>query len=438
MGLLCTACGKKEVNYEVDTIEEATATDAHYGDEASAAFIDEELKIDESTVVISAETMFPESGVNTYNASACYMDERTKEDFVNRMSQDPDDKVYNYEEQVKEMLKYDLLEYEMELKNGVYEIDQSELYIERIENAPDDWEEVEDYTSDYYVIKKNNVDYSLMFNDRGFSFFPFELLQYFERKGIDAGYQSVRKDFDYDINFDVSDANMEKYVNSAKEIINILNLGEFEAVRGYEGKYIGQYYDDEKQGIHEDELDKGYSITFHRKLDNYIVDGNSDYIDKIFTSRDELHSFRNSPRDCFEMIEIELDSECNLTNIYYQGALSNVVKDKENVNLIEFSKVKDAIINELIKNPRRDITGYKAPENDALKYSDYAPITYWNNLTFKYVRLSYEKEGSYAIVPVWCLKGAVEGDELYSGYSVVMVNALDGSIIYLSDEMKME
>lgn len=74
-------------------------------------------------------------------------------------------------------------------------------------------------------------------------------------------------------------------------------------------------------------------------------------------------------------------------------------------------------------------------KNEVMEHADdydFSQSKYYNTLELIYFRLKNDdKKGSYSYVPVWCLSGKVAERRNHG----VLVNAIDGSVIYVEDEI---
>lgn len=97
----------------------------------------------------------------------------------------------------------------------------------------------------------------------------------------------------------------------------------------------------------------------------------------------------------------------------------HIVEVTENVTLLPLDTIKSIIRRELNDHPEI----YLSTEAE----------TWFTELELSYIRVKdKDREGYYSYVPAWRLSHPTGADQIISGYPVI-INALDGSVIYLED-----
>lgn len=432
--VFCASCGKKRVEYETSFDETASAPDAST-DESEVVF-DKNININGYTVFIDAKTELPRTKPKVYKAKELKWTEEKKQEIINIVSEGSDGKIYSGKEEdiPKGFRYYELLTEEMhynsEVANGQGNKYQ-EYYddaLQRYNDAPDEPVEITDLSSDEYLIKKDNVYCKMDF--RGDFSYSVNLNSYFSQKYGYELYQhiSLRQRSKYYISEAKDD--IDSYVSVACNFVDALNIGEFQPLCCTEMTIAGDYYDENEKQIQSDVLEKAYIITFARSLDGYLIEWRS-YDDKKFAGVEEQYDFYTQYYpDEYETIDIMVDSDLNILCTVYLGALEVIAPLKEEVNIINSDKAKQLILDELENNPRYDIS--QRLENDGVyEYPDNSIINSWDDFSLEYIRIKGENKGEYLIVPAWCLNR-----KDYMKYkSGVVINALDGSVIYPVDEI---
>ena len=435
--VFCASCGKKRVEYYAPSDEKASASDAP-NDEVGT--FNESIKVNGYTVSVDAKTELPKSKPNVYTAKEVDWTEEEKQELINIISEGSDGKLYSgKEEDIPKCLRYyELKGNEMNYNFAVANENeesyraQYDYLLQKYNDAPDAPIEATDLSQENYYIKKQDLYYRVSFT-QGFSFLVVKQ-DYFPARDNGESYGSISSREDASYYISDAEKDIDSYIEASQKYLDKFNFGEFKPMIINELTFVGYYYDDKKSEILSDDIAQGYEIIFTRSLYGYPVDWRY-YNDKKFSTVDEENDFHTqmgaySPMHLFEKINICVDSDLNILGLWYTCPLEDIEIKKDEVNIIDFDKAKQLILDELVKNPKYDMEKVSVL-NGVYHYIDSNMIKSWDDFSLEYMRIKGENKGEYLLVPAWCLNR-----KDYMKYkSGVVINALDGSVIYPVDEI---
>jgi len=358
-------------------------------------------------------------------ATEFHLNSQDKKAFIESITDKP---VYDYPTSVYEMTK-DQIKVEIDsieetlkdsedvLQDTEREDIESTLYefYSIYDNAPDEFSLTTEYDRDTYLINYENMDRVVYFmggdNSTNICITPYNYIISIE----EVEYQLI--------NFNVKNKNMEvdnsitiseDYAkNTAYKFVEQLEYGDFEVVDIYPMNFIGKHNEQFES------LYAGYTIVMHRDINGVTLDSRDWTVATLNPESDNWKALLQQgeglviqPGYGYEIMYICVN-ENGVIYFEYNSpyVLGNVLSS--DVNLLSFDKIKEIIRDELIE--QEDIYAYKQFNNMELKY---IPVKDENN------------HGNYSIVPVWILTAG----DMNLTYSYVVVNAIDGTIVYMNEQ----
>ncbi len=447
MLILLTGCGKDKVEYvtETNTPTDSVGSDISLSSVAEKMGVDEELweeAVDDATVKrIYATVNVPEvSGMKVINMEKLdYANSpELKESFITTVTDTP---VYCYGEgyYTKEELADNVKYYEniINIRTEAGEVVEQEFYdlyneaVELYENAPDEYTEITDFSGDEYLFTSdtNGMNYIISFysNDLIDNYGISMELQNMEDL-VEANGQRVRFDSIYYHDYVSPEDNQctiseEDALGLAEEFIANLGVGEFDL---YSTSYSEYFFlrgnVDDYDYTEEERLYDGYCFEFIRTVDgvfcvNHIFAG-SELIEE--QAREaygaETDDTFFGPNNMSEKISINVSSQ-GIVSFNYSNPMTQKEVLYDNVNLLSYDSVKNVFVEEIYEKEYYDMTTFR-----------YLDLTYFVNV---------DKETDACImIPVWMLSTKSQVDSDYdSEYSFVLINAMDGSVINVGEQM---
>lgn len=282
---------------------------------------------------------------------------------------------------------------------------------EKMNKAPETVEAVSDFSGDNYVGTYNGMNYELSFYEDKNNSFSFEI----EDRAI-VGPEDIKDCGTLMFaGFSPDNAPGENLCtiteDEAKELAEAVmrTVGWTEFV-WQETKVIVWGGDD---GIETNIFTDGYCFTCQKGVDDFVF-GEFDTGYEMLGEKEYLYAeTANIFVNDHGIISIEVENPVNF------------VQETEKVSLLSLDTIKGVIKKELNEHPDKYLSG---------------DTTYFSELELNYVRINDKsRQGYYSYVPAWrlCNKVGSGDNREVSGYPV-MVNAMDGSVIYLEDVVNLE
>lgn len=432
------SCQKKEVNYVDEGIQ--TQSDASQVD-MSTSKLKDKLGVEEEwieyidkdkAIVISAEVNIPDvSSVKVIEASHNIYTEEEKKLLMKCLT---NESIYkypvSYEEMTKEQLKehilyheyhVEFLKYNQELAN-IYQAELDYLY-ELYSVAPDEYSVATDFSEGNFIIKYDNKDYVVRFlesdgseeyTSRGdVSIYIENYADVYAENPNSNGviYTNIVPQIEdvYYLADNRCDISQDKAKELALDFIENIKLGKFEIIDTYPLSLKGTNENYE----HETWYD-GYTFVMYRNIDGICIDGVdwSEVSTHPGNDIDYTSGIMNYPQYGYDKIFVCVNDD-GIVQFDYSSPLrlGHVISD--DVKILSYEKIQNAIRTEIINQSCYEYNSFKDLE------LVYFPIQDESDL------------GKYTIVPIWILK-SYDTNKIKS---YVAVNAIDGSIIYINDQM---
>ncbi|MBE5943544.1 MAG: hypothetical protein E7258_01355 [Lachnospiraceae bacterium] len=446
--ILMTGCGKDKVEYVTDTNTptDSIGSDISMTSVAEKVGVDEELweeAVDDATVKrIYAEVNVPDvTSMKVINMEKLdYANSpELKESFITTVTDTP---VYCYGEgyYIKEELDDDVKYYEniINIRTEAGEVVEQEFYdmyneaVELYENAPDEYTEITDFSGDEYLFTSdtNGMNYIISFysNDLIDNYGISMELQNMEDL-VEANGQRVRFDSIYYHDYVSPEDNQctiseEDALVMAEDFVENLGVGEFDL---YSTHYLEYTFFrgniDEYDFTEEEKLYDGYSFKFIRTVDGIFCVNNNFAGEQPIIEEQAREVYGAETDDAFfgpnylpEGITINVSSK-GIVSFHYGCPMTQQETLYDNVNLLSYDSVKNVFIEEIYEKDYYDMTTFR-----------YLELTYFVNVD--------KETDAHTMVPVWLLysKSQVDGD-YDPEYSFVLINAMDGSVINVGEQM---
>lgn len=433
--ILMTGCGKDKVEYvtETNTPTDSVGSDISMRPVAEKVGVDEELweeTVDLATAKkVKAEICVPDvTGMKVIEVETIdyAYDTALKEEFLTAISTGP---IYYYgdEYRIKEEYEEDLARYgellDLEAGTGSY-LEQEYYYIynellDAYENAPDEYVEIADFSSNTYLVtsKENNLQYVVCFDEGHVDMRLLDTRVLVETNGEPITVYTHNNDDIQVSNIGENRCTMsqEDAQLMAEKFIEKLGVEEFELF--ITDEFLIQTFD---TAFEEENYYDGYCFTFVRNIDGIITKN-------IAFGRTNTTSYQGQ----------EITNEKQTSGItYYRGRGDYImicVNDKgvvdfcyanahksvsmtENVSLLSYDSIKQAMAEEIYARDYYKFDCFIYMELTYLYYYDYDA-----------------KKGS--IIPVWVLTNDEATDIKNSDLSQVIINAIDGSVINMGEQI---
>lgn len=414
LALSLTACGKKEVEYDAPE-DVATGSDARIEHDDSSEKKDEtvfedKLEVGGNTIYINAPLDKP--AVNSYNVYNASERKYTRADYEMMIDKCFGGKIYSADypkaawERHREVLECKAAEGNETAKQ------EYEGFMDYYNSLPDDWKQIDsldEVSPNEVVVAFGDYMYDMEFHESKLRLQAIDLLE----PGYANGLFEANKSYSYGDSqiFELADGNEEELnesIDAAMDIIDSLGIGDFSV------EYYSRFVVSDSNNQKAKSVTYGYTFICYRNLDGVPCDG-SRYEAPVL-SDSQFEGYDYSTYKEFEMLEISVDIYGNLMILDYTGPLNIDEKKTSNVNIIDYEKAKSLMLDELCKNT-----------------SKYNKTTYYfNYMCLEYMRIRND-DGSFVILPVWCLKENAYHRTVYP--AGVVINALDGSVIDAGNEI---
>ncbi len=462
MGLL-TGCGKKEVEYvqeNSDVVVESQGAQSSQNNGTaqndgtsqdntptmSTDSLREKLNAEESwaedfdketNVVIQTAVQVPDvNSVKVIEASRKTFTSDDKKELVSKLA---DGKVYiyptEYEDMTKEQLEKQIQScqerisyYESELANmnsgestmysdACDELEELQGYYEY---APEEYTVATNYDNESFLFDYNGKKYRLDVYDSAINLIYVDT-PYTNNKVVDESdegtsfYLSEQQDTDME---NICKLTEEEAKNEAIGFVDSLGIGRFQVVSSSPAWCKWGSGDNWQSWC------EGYVFKLYRNIDGVVVDGrNWSRMQDSEHPTGDGNSLNTNYQDndkitfvdrCYENITVYVN-DAGVTSFYYGSPMELGDVTATEVPLLTYEKIQNIIREEIMLQEC-----YKA--------------TVFNNMCLRYFPLRDENaEGEFSIVPVWILSRMESG---YDGatLSYVVVNAIDGSIVYIMEQ----
>lgn len=445
MVLALSGCGKKEAGYDSGYITEEDVAAEIDTNAATSSILADRLGVEEkwveeidadyglTNVFIEAQVNVPEaSALKTISVAEEYFSDEDKEKFVDSLAEGD---VYKADDQYlpKYMLEAMIEEQEYQIESAENDLEEhypNDEYYQRfvdekyaylaelntyLENASEDWQVISDYSGNSYRMTYNGTDYDLYFvSDESAN----RSAVYFEptSRKEDGDYSQLFGIEDNDVWFDMPNVKgykntcektEEELMEEAHEFILSFDIGDFQCVDSYPLRW----HEKSEEGR---EWTEGYYMIFWRSVDGVMVDGSDYSFPTLDINGEEIYQEgyfdeHSSPYG-LEMFCVYIKDDM-IIEFNYSAPIELLETTSEDTELLSYENIKEIMRQEIKSNPGHDEV------NLQMKY---------NKMDFMYYRIkNSENVNEYTLVPVWRLlyNSAEETN------NVVMVNAIDGSII---------
>lgn len=448
LSVVLAGCGKKQIDYneEASDSDASSMTGEMLGEQLGVPelFTYETTMSDGSNIKVNANIFVPEvRNVKVINAANKEMNAEEKERIIGKLT---NQEVYlAYGEYLPKCA------YETELENAELSLESVKQYPESwgemydeayasmeeayenmkemYDNAPEGWTQITDYSEHNYMFNYNGNDYlfEIISADMG-------TMNMLTMSPFDAAKQMNKEDKYRHIvgpSMNASGENecsleLDEAQEVASEFVKEIAEGEFVVVDSSPAGWAGMTGElGEYGGEVEDNICDGYFFTFYRQLDGVIVDG-TDYSMQTPMVFDEATStyVTYSRRYSLESIVVCVN-DSGVVYFQYKNPYEITETVEDNAVMLSFDKIMEAIKQELNDNPHYDYSNITDSTGDIR----YKMITSYNYLDLAYFLLK-DSDNSYVLVPVWRLMPSENNTA-----GAVIVNAIDGSIINVNDEL---
>jgi hypothetical protein len=325
-----------------------------------------------------------------------------------------------------------------------------EEYEAMLDTAPDDYVKADDYSSNGYIKEYGGINYTLEFDDTRDGIYYKKMrmsnfyndmysLSYRQKyicfKPLDFhdvcsdelnGYDAYLWPFsdnefgssEFDDLENVCTTPKEDAILTAKQFAAQIGFSDLEVAQTSDCIWMGaadEYWEDSKA------VKDGYVVLFEHNIDGYwLEDDVEDYYEVLRES-----SVENPQYQIKSYLKIYVN-DYGIVNMECINPLTEIQKT-EDVPMISLDNVQE-IMTDALKN---DTDKYAFAEYDKLQKFGYMDLVYF--------RLhSNDEDGTYSYVPAWMLYEQKKDDDSsdVQGYgAVIVVNAIDGSIIDVKKEL---
>ncbi len=438
--ILClSGCDRKRVDY-VDN-----SSDTHSGEndiDISTAKLKDKLGVPDSWneklseeygISIGTSIIVPDvSSMKVIEAKEWYFTDEEKKEIIATITTEP---VYDYpvvvEEYTKAQIQEEINYLEDCLKQSSDIIQENEredignslqvLYA-YYETAPDGFSLTTDYSRTAYYTRYNNMDVTIQFlGGDEYSEIIMEPVSNYNRTYDGIEYDTCK--------FQILDKNTEaenlckinelEAKEKAIDFVDNFEFGDFEIVDTYPLSCLASSKINATNNIESEKYYDGYTFVFYRHIGGVAVDSREwDLVNgSTHPSNPDADSmiYQNGVVRYqgygYEKIYVGVNDE-GIVCFNYKAPLSLGEITASDVKLLSFDKIQSAIREEIFS---QGCYSYKLFNNMELKY---LPIKDMDN------------PGNYSIIPVWIL--TVEAK--YTTRSYVVVNAIDGTIVYMEEQ----
>jgi hypothetical protein len=304
-----------------------------------------------------------------------------------------------------------------------------EEYEAVLASAPEEYVKADDYSSDEYLREYGGINYTLEFGESSEGMYR---KKYITFKPLD--FQDVCSDELDDCNYELhpssayQDSDLENICTTSREDA-ILTAKQFAAQIGFSDLKLFDTYDCVWVGAIGDSWDDdlkfvkdGYVVRFEHNIEGKWLDDNVMYYSEALGEGYDVLGHVENPQyqlDCYLEIYV---NDYGIVNMEYINPLTEL-KKTEDVPMISLDSVQE-IMTAALKN-----------DTDKYVFAEHGAIQKFCDMDLVYFRLhSGEEDGLYSYVPAWVLCEQRRDDDIVDG-AVIVVNAIDGSIIDVKKEL---
>lgn len=443
---LC-GCGKKKVDYNPDKdIETSTNTDSdgngnYVGGLKKSLHVEDEMQEEFASdagdqMIIRAKVSVPDiNSVSTYSVKALPFDEERCQTMVDMFSDDGKMYSVEFEDMPKQMLQDFITISEATLRRMQQNPNEDQIDVDhQMEEINHLYQLYEAASSDYKEIQptigkpgncegcdfeteKNGVRYRGALQEGYMAIYPdnwINLYPELQEKYAYAYSEPVNTGF-----FQGTEDDEEKVVATAVSLAE--NIGAYGLVEDSVKTLFVKGLPVDGGDYEIIDGDFGYYVTLVRGVDGVALDSRN--FVPCYNNYDEMQNGYYETVWDTEKLIVMIDPNFEVLGFHYYGPLTSPEVTASNVELLDYSTIKEIILKELAKNPvRNGNSGSGNPEDGTWECEK---ITRYNSVDFTYFRIKNpEEERSFTLIPVWCVKGDVYDD--YYTYALI-INAIDGS-----------
>ncbi|MCI7106479.1 MAG: DUF6034 family protein [Agathobacter sp.] len=453
LGLL-TGCSNKKVIYDIDHTQSTQSGMKSDGGFGLAQFADAETwkeswkatnaAGDTYDISISADISVPEvDQMSVVEVKEAEMDEAFKKQIIEGLF--PEETVYNndadhwpkervqqqiekLEEELKQMKQnkesFDEEDYNQSIKALDDEIKK---YTAQLSSAPSDYQPVEEYRGSSYLIEHDGIFYRIEFDETNYGAFCMKTVHM-----EPDDYQTLcpdelkEKDWHWYEGEESTEENKCSLTKQeaqavAERALSAMNLTDMVLEETLPLVWGGNISGDDGIGIENEKVTDGWKFSYGMGIEGvsfrqYGTENDyrfDEFYESMAKGEDYMYSM-NSGIALSIMDEgvIGMELCCPIE-------ITSVTKD---VELLSMENIQTIMRNELTEH----IDQYPSLES----------VNYYTNMELIYFRIrDEEKKGYYSYVPVWRLSVQFEDEDGNQQMErAVLVNAIDGGVIYLQDE----
>ncbi len=407
--LVLSGCSEdKNINDNKET--EIVDVDLHSGPIKDRLEVLEEWseEIDrEKGVLIYASVEIPDvSTMKIIHGDKKYFEDDEKQEFIRKIT---DNTIYKYPESYEEMnvswlqdkikeIENDLASPDSEEEAEAFRQELDELY-GYLENAQEEYEEVESFSGDEFVCEFEGYEYRF-----GFTHEYYDGSQSVVMEILD--YKTVVDGDEYKVIFFPTDREalgenqctitQDEAQKKAEAFVEQLGYGKFSVVDAYPLK-ANVKYDRDEYG----DITAGYSFVFYREIDGALIDGRAWDVSPKFDST--LYNYSDVQEKIFVGV-----NDAGIVSFFYCGPYDIGEVVVEDTELLSFEKIQEKFADEISKNLD--------------KYSN----TLFNHMELKYLYIECEESDADSIImPVWILSDS----DMFGVKAQIVINAVDGEIV---------
>lgn len=406
-----------------------------------------ETNIEESAKIYANVELPTEPIMNVYESKKQSLSEEYKRELLTTLSADGN--IYTSEEGLipKQELEYFVQQSDLEIDTfdaemlrtfGHDENDIETLYAKILEEnqsihatyeaAPDEWSKTTNYSINKYAVPYDNQMLRVEFQESPSHSVISAYQQYWkqEQQAGDPKYWTY-----FNCGGVLSHEGYEDVIRKAEQISHELSGSNFSALNLRMASFSCN------NNTENPEYEHGYVVELYRSLPGSYANGfDSDdlYLQSVTYANGELQ-FENDCLYGYEQITIILNGELNLYSFEYKNPLVQPSVITENVTLLSFDKIQELYRMELANNLPIDHSSYTKDPSGNITYLNH--FKSFHKLSLCYLRVSDPvKQDDYEFIPAWILQAATaEAGNSQGTPCVIAINAIDGSVINLNDEL---
>lgn len=291
---------------------------------------------------------------------------------------------------------------------------------EKYAQAPDEYVLADDYVGDLFLIIMNDIKFVVEFKEYSIvdgyveekssvDIYPLDIRNINNEQQYDEIWLNDWVKDDWIVEENITTISEEEAEKIALEYASLIADGEFVVYDIYPLKWIGKKYEIIAEGSWYD----GYVVNLCRSINGVDVDYNA-YMQRDYWN-DAGEEIESNYGYGTERLHICINAQ-GIVNLYYENPYVIGEAEVGQVELLEYSNIKDIIIEELS-------TGM-----------------YSNGANYKYMELLYYpirdvKTNEYLLIPVWRL---IDDKFGWLCIDYMLINAMDGSAINAMNQTNIE